>query len=68
MIRMARMIEALHNSRQRQADRVIRRHWHLVEEAHQYDRRREIEAASSNAGRPSQRSFTTAAPLCSPEI
>jgi hypothetical protein len=66
MIRMAHIIEALHNSRQRQADREIRRHWHLVEEARKYHRRREIEAASSKAGRPSQRSFATAAPLCSP--
>jgi hypothetical protein len=34
-----RIIEALHRSREREAHRTIRRYAHLVEEAHEYDRR-----------------------------
>ena len=56
---IARFFEALQNSRKLDADRVIRRYWHLVEEAHAYDRRREIEAASNNVERALERAFIT---------
>jgi len=45
MYRLAKFLEALHASRQLAAERVIRQHWHLVEEARDYERRREMEAA-----------------------
>ena len=41
----ATIIEALHRSRQRHADEVIRRYAHLVAQAHQHERRRRLEAA-----------------------
>ena len=66
MNRIARLFEALQNSRQREAHGVIRRYWHLVEEAHEYERRFEIEAACSNA-RALQKSFTTDEHLCIPQ-
>jgi hypothetical protein len=68
MNRIARFFEALGNSRKLEADRVIRRYWHLVEEANEYERKREIKADSNNADRPSQKSFITDGPLCSPQI
>jgi hypothetical protein len=52
----ARIIEALHTSRQREADRVIRRYQPLVEQARAFDRRRtqaEFESAAS-APRPAR--------------
>ena len=67
MNRIARFIEALHNSRQREADRVIRRYWHLVEEANEYERKREIKAAGAIAEPASQRPFTAGEQLCSPQ-
>jgi hypothetical protein len=45
MNHFARFLDALHASRRRAADRVIRQNWHLVEEGHAYERRRGIEAA-----------------------
>ena len=67
MNRIARFFEPLHNSRQRQADRVIRRYWHLVEEANEYERKREIKAAGAIAEPASQRPFTAGEQLCSPQ-
>lgn len=43
----ARIIDALHSSRQREADRVIRRYQPLVEQAREFDRRRAQEAERS---------------------
>ena len=40
-----RILEALHRSRQLHAERVIRQHRHLVDEAYDYDRRRAIQSA-----------------------
>jgi len=40
---IVKLLKALHESRQREADRVIRRYWHLVERAHEYERRYNIE-------------------------
>jgi hypothetical protein len=47
MKRIARFIELLHQSRQVEAERVIRRCWHLVEEAHAHERRAEVEAKAA---------------------
>lgn len=49
--RIARIIERLNRSRTLEADRVIRRYWHLVEEAHAHDRKREAEATRKNVER-----------------
>ena len=68
MSRIVRFFEALHNSRRREADRVIRRYWHLVEEAHEYERKREIKAASNSTGRASPAPVTSGGQLCSPQI
>jgi hypothetical protein len=68
MNRIARFFEALHNSRQREADRVIRRYRHLVEEAHEYDRKREIKAAGTIAGRASPAPVASGEQLCSSQI
>jgi hypothetical protein len=68
MSRIAHFFEALHNSRQREADRVILRYWHLVEEAHEYERKREIKAASNSTGRASPAPVTSGGQLCSPQI
>jgi hypothetical protein len=40
----ARIVDALHTSRQREAARVIRRYQPLVEQAREFDRRRAQEA------------------------
>jgi hypothetical protein len=61
------ILEALHESRRRQADLLIRSYGHLVEEAHEYDRKCEIAAAGNNAGRRSQESFATETLLCNPQ-
>jgi hypothetical protein len=45
MNRISKFFNALHEARQREADRVIRRHWHLVEETRAHMRRRGIETA-----------------------
>jgi hypothetical protein len=58
------ILEAFHESRRRQADVMIHRYRHLVEEAREYDRKCEITAAGNNAGRRSQESFATEMPLC----
>jgi hypothetical protein len=68
MNRIARLFEALQNSRKLEADRVIRRYWHLVEEAHEYERKREIEATYNNVGRTLERTFITGESLCNPQI
>ena len=65
MNRIARFFEALHHSRQIDADRVIRRYRHLVEEAHAYDRKREIKAAGTIAGRASPAPVASGEQLCS---
>ena len=44
---LRRVLAALHGSRQIEADRMIRRHWRLVEEAHAYDRRCAAEVAGA---------------------
>jgi hypothetical protein len=67
MNRIARFFEALHNSRQREADRVIRRYRHLIEEANEYERKREIKAAGAIAEPASPRPFTAGEQLCSPQ-
>jgi hypothetical protein len=59
MKRIARLIERLHRSRTLEADRVIRRYWRLVEEAHAHDRKREAEAAQKNVERVLERAFIT---------
>lgn len=59
MERIVRFIELLHRSRTIEADRVIRRYWHLVEEAHAHDRRREAETARKNVERVIKRAFIT---------
>lgn len=64
MNRIARYIEALHNSRQREAHRVIRRYWHLVEETNEYERKREIKEAGAIAEPASQRPLTVREQLC----
>ena len=68
MSRIAHFFEAVHNSRQREADRVIRRYWHLVKEAHDYERKREIKAASNRTGHASPAPVTSGEQLCSPQI
>lgn len=45
MNHFSRFLAALQASRQRAADRVVRQHWHLVEEAKAYERRRAVELA-----------------------
>ena len=60
MNRIARFLEALQTSRQLEADRVIRRYRHLVEEARAHERRHAIEAAGYSVGRASQTPFTSA--------
>jgi hypothetical protein len=68
MSRIARFFEAFHNSRQREADRVIRRYWHLVEEANEYERKREIKAAGAIAEPASPAPVTSGQRLYSPQI
>jgi len=63
-----KFFEALQNSQQLKADRVIRERYHLLEEARAHVRRREIEAASNNAGRVLQKSFTIGTQLFIPQI
>ena len=41
----ARFLEAFQASRQREAERVVRQSWRLVEEADAYERRRAVENA-----------------------
>lgn len=53
------LFEALHNSRNQEADRIIRKYQHLVEEAHAHERRREIETAGKNARRALELTFVT---------
>jgi len=65
---IARFFEALHHSQQIKADRVIRRYRHLVEEAHEYERKREIKAAGTIAGRASSAPFASGKQLCSSQI
>jgi len=67
MSRIVRFFEALHNSRRREADRVIRRYWHLVEEANEYDRKREIKAAGAIAEPASQAPFASGGQLYIPQ-
>jgi len=38
-----KILETFHEARRREANRVISRYWHLVEQAHQYERRSRIE-------------------------
>ena len=68
MSRIAHFFEAIHKSRQREADRMIRRYWHLVEEAHEYERKREIKAAGTIAGRASPAPLASGEQLCSSQI
>ena len=63
-----KFFEALQNSQQLKADRAIRKHYHLLQEAHAYAHKREIEAASNNAGRASQKSFTIGAQLVTSQV
>src|SRR5262249_47259534 len=55
-----RLLAALHSARKVEASRMIRRHSHLVEEAHAYDRR----CAGEAAGR---RTAAAAAPIAGGE-
>ena len=55
-----RLLAALHSAREVEASRMIRRHSHLVEEAHAYDRR----CAGEAAGR---RTAAAAAPIAGGE-
>ena len=48
----ARIIDALHTSRQREAERVIRRYQPLVEQARAFDRRRALEESERTANAP----------------
>lgn len=48
----ARLIGALHTSRQREAERVIRRYQPLVEQAREFDRRRAVAEAERTANAP----------------
>ena len=68
MSRIVRFFEALHNSRRREADRVIRRYRPLVEQANEYERKREIKAAGTIAGRPSPAPLASGEQLCSSQI
>jgi len=65
---IARFFEALHHSRQLEADRVIRRYRPLVEQANEYERKREIKAAGTIAGRASPAPFASGEQLCSSQI
>jgi anti-sigma-K factor RskA len=47
MRRFARFLDALHESRRRKAERVIRRHDHLAAQAEAYQRRRAAEEAEA---------------------
>jgi hypothetical protein len=48
----ARIIDALHTSRQREAERVIRRYQPLIEQARAFDRRRAVAEAERAANAP----------------
>jgi len=52
MALFARIIDALHVARQREADRVIRRYQPLVEQARAFDRRRALAEAERAAAPP----------------
>ena len=49
MSRFARFIDALHESRQREATRVVSRHVQMIEEARHYERYRETVIAEAKA-------------------
>jgi hypothetical protein len=49
MNRFARFLEALYESRRREAERVIRRHGHFVVQADAYQRRYAAEEAQAEA-------------------
>ncbi len=44
-----RLLESMQQSRQMHADRIVRQHWHLVEEARAHERRRQQADAAASA-------------------
>jgi hypothetical protein len=48
----ARVVDALHTSRQREAERMIRRYQPLVEQAREFDRRRALAESERAASAP----------------
>ena len=53
MNRFVRLLEAFHSSRQLDADRMIRRHWYLVEQARAYEQKQNTGSVRNNvAGTP----------------
>ncbi len=61
------LMEALHYSRQRDAERVIRRYQNLVEQAREHERKCKIEETSSGATGTAGESFATGGKLCVPQ-
>jgi len=49
MSRFLRLIEAMHETRQREAERVVSRHQRMIEEARDYERHRAIKVAERTA-------------------
>ena len=49
MSRFLRLIEAMHETRRREAERVVSRHQRLIEEARDYERQRAIRIAERTA-------------------
>ena len=67
-----KILKALEESRQREADRTIRRYWHLVEQARAYDERQACaydqrkKLVAGNAADMPQASLMMGAPICDP--
>ena len=62
-----KILKALEESRRREAERQIRRYWYLVEQAREYEKRKNIELAARNAADMPQASVMMGAPICGPQ-